>query len=99
MSTSSISLSGMNAAPTSLGVTAHNIANLDTPDFRRQQVQQASEPSAGGVHPTIAGGQAGRCRWGECHRRAAGEECVPRWPDGLQDARQGDGRAAEHLRL
>jgi hypothetical protein len=49
MSISSISLSGMNSAQTSLGAAAHNIANLDTPNFRRQQVQQASEPGAGGV--------------------------------------------------
>jgi flagellar hook-associated protein FlgK len=44
MSTSSISLSGMNAALTSLGAAAHDIANLNTPNFRRQQVQRASEP-------------------------------------------------------
>jgi hypothetical protein len=49
MSTSSISFSGMNAAQTRLGATARNIANLNTPQFRRQQLQQASEPSAGGV--------------------------------------------------
>jgi len=49
MSTSSISLSGMNAAQTSLGAAAHNIANLNTPNFRRQQVQQVSEPGAAGV--------------------------------------------------
>ncbi|MCV2354739.1 flagellar basal body protein [Paucibacter sp. B2R-40] len=52
MSTSSISLSGMNAAQTSLGATAHNIANLNAPNFRRQQVQQASEPGAAGVTTT-----------------------------------------------
>jgi len=52
MSIASISLSGTNAAQTRLGATAHNIANLVTPDFRRQQVQQASEPVAGGVVTT-----------------------------------------------
>lgn len=52
MSTSSISLSGTNAAQTSLGATAHNIANLNPPNFRRQQVQQASEPGAAGVTTT-----------------------------------------------
>lgn len=52
MSTSSISLSGVNAAQTSLGASAHNIANLNTPNFRRQQVQQASEPGAAGVTTT-----------------------------------------------
>jgi hypothetical protein len=52
MATFSISLSGMNAAHTSLGDTAHDIANLDTSNFRRQQVQQASEPGAAGVTAT-----------------------------------------------
>lgn len=54
MSISSISLSGMNAAQTSLGAAAHNIANLDTPNFRRQQVQQPSEPGADGVTTTLS---------------------------------------------
>ena len=52
MSISSISLSGLNAARTSLDAAAQNIANLDTPDFRRQQVQQASEPGTGAVTTT-----------------------------------------------
>ena len=54
MSISSISLSGMNAAQTSLDATAQNIANLDTPDFRRQQARQASEPGTGGVTTTLS---------------------------------------------
>jgi flagellar basal body rod protein FlgG len=44
--TSSISLSGMNAAQTRLQASAHNIANLETPGFSRQEVSQS----------TIAGG-------------------------------------------
>jgi flagellar hook protein FlgE len=44
---SSIAISGMNAATTRLGVSAHNIANAVTPVFRRQQVQQQSQPGGG----------------------------------------------------
>jgi flagellar hook-associated protein FlgK len=36
--TSAIALSGMNAANASLGTAAHNIANLQTPGFKRQVV-------------------------------------------------------------
>jgi len=43
---SAISLSGMNAAQTQLRASAHNIANLSTPNFRREQV--AHEPLANG---------------------------------------------------
>ena len=35
-----ISLSGLQAATTRLGASAHNIANAQTPDFRREVVQQ-----------------------------------------------------------
>jgi len=51
-SVSALALSGMNAAQTSLQANAHNIANLATPSFRREQVQQASVP-AGGVRTTL----------------------------------------------
>lgn len=47
MSISAISLSGMNAAQTSLGASAHNIANLATGGFRRQLVAQATTSSDG----------------------------------------------------
>ena len=47
MSLSAISLSGMKAAHISLHASAHNMANLSTPGFRRDQVMQASEPSGG----------------------------------------------------
>ncbi len=43
-----IARSGMSAARTSLGASAHNIANLGTPDFRRQGVSRA-ELASGGV--------------------------------------------------
>jgi len=45
-SLSSISLSGMNAAQLHLGAAAHNIANAQTPEFRRSTV--TSEAQAGG---------------------------------------------------
>lgn len=44
MSVASISLSGMHAAQAALDVSAHNIANLQTPGFRRQQVVQSKAP-------------------------------------------------------
>jgi len=49
---SSIALSGMNAAQSSLGSSAHNIANLGTPAFRREEVQQRTG-AAGGVSTTV----------------------------------------------
>ena len=52
----SISLSGLNAAQTQLRVAAHNIANLNTADFHRQEVTQSTQ-SGGGVRAEI--GRAG----------------------------------------
>lgn len=46
-STLSIGLSGLNAASTRLNVSAHNIANAQTPGFRRQQVVQSSQAEGG----------------------------------------------------
>lgn len=46
-STSAIALSGMQAAQASLGATAHNIANLVTPGFRRQTVEATPLPGGG----------------------------------------------------
>ena len=40
LNAAAISLSGMNAAQTTMDVSAHNIANLGTRDFLRQQVVQ-----------------------------------------------------------
>ena len=51
-SLSAISLSGMGAAQTALGASAHNIANLATGNFRRAQVAQASA-SSGGVTTSL----------------------------------------------
>jgi len=47
-----ISLSGMNAAQTALGASAHNIANANTAGFHRQQVSQTAM-SDGGVSTTL----------------------------------------------
>jgi len=46
-SVSSIALSGLNAASLRLESSAHNIANLQTPEFRRQQVRQQAQPGGG----------------------------------------------------
>jgi len=51
-SIASIALSGMNAASTSLASSAHNIANAQTPGFRRQLTAQAAVPE-GGVSVTL----------------------------------------------
>lgn len=47
-SVSSISLSGMSAAQAQLDTAAHNIANSNTENFRRQKVTQ-TEAKGGGV--------------------------------------------------
>jgi flagellar basal body rod protein FlgG len=52
-STSSIALSGMIAAQSTLQSSAHNMANVSTPGFQRQQVAQTTQP-AGGVASTVA---------------------------------------------
>ena len=49
---SSIALSGLGAAQLRLGASAHNIANAQTPGFRRQLVTQQSMPE-GGVSATL----------------------------------------------
>lgn len=46
-STSSIALSGMNAAQQQLNASAGNIANLNTPGYRRQEVSQSPAPEGG----------------------------------------------------
>ncbi|MET0350949.1 MAG: flagellar basal body protein [Rhizobacter sp.] len=48
----STALSGMNAAQAGLRTSGHNIANLGTEGFRRQQVV-AAEGSNGGVTTTV----------------------------------------------
>jgi flagellar hook-associated protein FlgK len=52
MNTISTALSGMNAASLALATSAHNIANNQTPGFRRQSVaRQATE--GGGVSAEV----------------------------------------------
>ncbi|MBC7991905.1 MAG: flagellar basal body rod protein [Rhizobacter sp.] len=51
-SISAIAVSAMNAATTRLGVSAHNVANVQTPAFRRQQVIQQTQ-AGGGVATSI----------------------------------------------
>ncbi|MED5618512.1 flagellar basal body rod C-terminal domain-containing protein [Ideonella sp. BN130291] len=52
-SIANIGLSGMNAAMRQLGASAHNIANAQTPGFRRQQVLQQTLAD-GGVRVSVA---------------------------------------------
>lgn len=52
-SISSIALSGMNAAQTQLQASAHNIANMNTAGFRRQEVTQTAQ-AQGGVNAAVA---------------------------------------------
>jgi flagellar hook protein FlgE len=51
-SLSSISLSGLNAAMLRLDAAGNNVANAQTPGFRRQSVLQ-SEDAGGGVSTSI----------------------------------------------
>jgi flagellar hook-associated protein FlgK len=51
-STSSVALSGMQAAQTQLRSSAHNVANLATDNFRRQEVRQSPQ-SSGGVQARV----------------------------------------------
>jgi len=55
-SISSIALSGLNAAQTSLNASAHNVANLATEGFKRQETVQTAQ-SGGGVTTQRARGQ------------------------------------------
>lgn len=58
-STSSIALSGMNAAQTALQSSAHNIANLGTASFRRERVETTSLPEGGVATRLSRSAQAG----------------------------------------
>jgi flagellar hook-associated protein FlgK len=53
-SATAIGLSGMRAAQRQLDSHAHNVANLQTPDFRRQVTTQTARPDAGGVDTQTA---------------------------------------------
>ena len=55
----SIALSGLNAASSQLATAAHNIANAQTPGFRRQLVQQTAQPEAGVVVSISQAAEAG----------------------------------------
>lgn len=52
-SAAAIGLSGMRAAQLRLDSHAHNVANVQTPDFRRQVTTQTARPDAGGVDAQI----------------------------------------------
>jgi flagellar hook protein FlgE len=54
-----ISLSGMNAAQTALGASAHNIANASTGAFRREQVTQRTAADGGVTTSMSQSAQAG----------------------------------------
>jgi len=47
METLGIALSGIQSAQTRVAVSAHNVANLLTEDFRPQRVHQTQSPSGG----------------------------------------------------
>lgn len=51
---SGIASSGMRAAQQRLDSSAHNIANLQTAEFRRQTTNQQTEPAQGGVRASNA---------------------------------------------
>mgnify|MGYP001171542668 CR=1 FL=1 len=52
-SATAIGLSGLHAAQTRLDTAAHNVANAQTPGFRRHVVQQTAVPDAGGVQTQV----------------------------------------------
>jgi flagellar basal body rod protein FlgG len=49
---SSIALSGMNAAQSTLNSSAHNVANMNTSGFRLQEVVQSAQ-TGGGVSTSL----------------------------------------------
>jgi flagellar hook-associated protein FlgK len=53
-SATAIGLSGMRAAQRQLDSHAHNVANVQTPDFKRQVTTQTARPDTGGVDAQIA---------------------------------------------
>ena len=53
-SATAIGLSGMRAAQLKLDSHAHNVANVQTPDFKRQVTTQTARPDAGGVDAQIS---------------------------------------------
>ena len=61
-SIASIALSGLNAASSQLATAAHNTANAQTPEFRRQVVQQAAQSEGGVVVSIGQAAEAGEAR-------------------------------------
>ena len=55
---SSTALSGLNAAQTRLGAAANNIANMNTPGFRRDEVSAVPQ-AGGGVSVSVQKADAG----------------------------------------
>ncbi|MBO9678737.1 flagellar basal body protein [Paenacidovorax monticola] len=56
-SVSSTALSGLRAAQLQLDSSAHNVANLNTPGFKRQTVELQEEPEQGGVRASLGRAQ------------------------------------------
>lgn len=56
---SSIALSGMQAAQSQLQASASNVANLATPHYRRQEVQQTPQTGGGVQTQTVRAERAG----------------------------------------
>ena len=52
-SISSIATSGLQAAQLRLDASAHNVANMNTPAFRRQSVALQAQPDQGGVRASV----------------------------------------------
>lgn len=52
-SISSIGNSGLQAAQLRLDASAHNVANMNTPNFRRQVVAQEEAAGSAGVRATV----------------------------------------------
>lgn len=52
-SAAAIGLSGLRAAQLKLDSHAHNVANVQTPDFKRQVTTQTARPETGGVDAQI----------------------------------------------
>lgn len=77
-SATAIGLSGLRAAQTRLDTAAHNVANAQTPGFRRQVVEQTAMPETGGVQTQVrredapqAGGDLARLAEDLVEQRAA----------------------------
>ena len=52
-SLASIASSGLQAAQMRLDASAHNVANMNTPNFRRSVVSQAARAEQGGVDASV----------------------------------------------